>query len=75
MKLQNKEKNSKQTYLKIVQNKYSNEIIVRLLSNYFCNILETYSESLEFFEKIKNFFNDDIKKECEWMIAGKKYDF
>lgn len=75
MILQNKEKNSKQTYLKIVQNKYSNAIIVRLLSNYFCNILETYSESLEFFEKIKNFFNDDIKKECEWMIAAKKYDF
>lgn len=75
MILQNKEKNSKQTYLKIVQNKYSNEIIVRLLSNYFCNILETYSESLDFFEKIKNFFNYDIKKECEWMIASKKYDF
>jgi hypothetical protein len=73
MKMQNKEKNSKQTYLKILQNKFSNTILVRLFSDYFSK-LETYSESLEFFEKIKNFFNDDIKKECEWMVHSKKYD-
>lgn len=36
---------------------------------------EEDSKVIKFFEKIKNFFNDDIKKECEWMIAAKKYDF